>query len=91
MIKPFYMVGALLVLLYWRHHNDAAHSGITKTAESIPLDGTNFQSDLWGVLSGAKLASPNFPNLIAGSPNADPGGNAAANLKLMPGWDGSLS
>lgn len=88
--KPIYLIG-LLALLYWRHHNDASVGGVTRAEESTTHnDGTNFQSDLWGVLSGVGLASPNFPNIIAGSPNADPGGNAAANLGLQPAWDGSL-
>lgn len=90
-IKPVYLAAALLALLYWRHHNKAGASGITRTEESLNQDGTNWQADLWGTLSGENLASPNFPNILQGSANADPGGNAAAKLGLLPAWDGSLS
>lgn len=86
-----YVIIGALAFLYWRGHNGATVGGITRTAEAIPDQGTNPLQTMWGLLNGVGMASPNFPNIIPGSPTADPGGNAAANLGLMPTWDGSLT
>lgn len=90
-MKTHYWLLAVVALLFWRHHNDAATNGITRTDEAVPDDGSNPLSDMWGLLSGKGLSSPNFQNAAnPGQPNADPGGNAAAKLGLNPAWDGSL-
>lgn len=89
-MKPIYLIGGLLAFLFWRHHNDASASGTTRTEEAAPHEGGNFVTDMWDLLGGGGLSSKGFTNAMPG-PNADPGGNAAANLGLTPAWDGSIA
>lgn len=91
-MKPVYLIAAgLLAFLYWRHHNGADVAGATRVeeAEAAHNEGTDFLPDLWGMLGGQGVNSANFPNALPGA-NANPGGQASAQLGLNPAWDGSL-
>lgn len=90
--KPFYWIAGLFALLYWREHNGAAHSGVTRTEEATGAhqEGSEFLPDLWGMINGHGVSSQNYANPLPGSPTADAGGQAAALLNLLPAWDGSI-
>lgn len=88
-MKPIHYLAALLAFVWWRNFNGGSAT-VTRTEASIPKDGSNPAYDVWGQLSDSSVISPTHKNIIPTSPTADPGGNAAANLGLMPGWDGSL-
>lgn len=90
-LTPGYLAAAVAGLLVFRHFTEKAHSGVTRTeeAQGAHETGSDFMPELWSVINGGGQGSFNFPNLLPGA-NADPGGNAAANLGLMPKWDGSI-
>ena len=88
-MKTLYVIAGLLAFVYWRDHHG---SGVSRTqeAEEAHGNGTDFLPDLWGTLHGKGTQSPNYSNALPGSATADPGGHAAANLRLNPFWDGGM-
>jgi hypothetical protein len=92
MKTSYWLAVGLVAFLYWRNHNGASGNGITRIEEANSANdtGSDFLPDMWSLLGGQGLSSPNFPNLVDG-PNAHPGGQAAASLGLSPTWDGGLA
>lgn len=80
-----YIVAGVLAVLWWKGKSKVAQS--TQVQDSIPVDGTNFQGDLWARLNGADLTAAGYPNITPG-PNASP--SKVGYNGIAAGWDGTI-
>lgn len=80
-----YIVAGVLAVLWWKGRGKVAQS--TQVQDSIPVDGTNFQGDMWQRLAGTDLTAPGYCNCTSG-PNASP--SMVGYNGVNAGWDGTL-
>lgn len=78
-MKTGYLIAAAAVLLVLHKNKGPGGAGRStiKAAgqmidEAVPVNGSDFQSDMWARLHGADLTCAGYPN-IGGSISADPG------------------
>lgn len=84
-----WVLAGVLALL-WVRRRAANRAAAAQWEEELPVNGTDFQGDLWARLSGVDLlAKPGERNLANGT-IADPGKVGQADLGLVPDWRGDL-
>lgn len=78
-MKTSILIAAAVAALVLHKNQGAGEKGrstLTKAGqlidEAVPVNGSDFQSDMWARLHGADLTSAAYPN-IGGSITADPG------------------
>lgn len=76
------------VITAWWKAKQAAKAEADKWREDKPVNGSDFQGDMWARLEGYDLLT--YERNIANSMTADPGkvGQSVAGFK--PGWNGNL-
>ena len=74
----------------WARKRAADRAMAAQWQEELPVNGTDFQGDLWGRLSGVDLLAKPGERNLADSTIADPGKVGRADLGLMPNWRGDL-
>jgi hypothetical protein len=76
------------VLLAWWKAKQAAKAEANKWQEDKPVNGTDFQGDMWARLDGYDLLT--YERNIANSMTADPGKVGQSVAGFTPNWNGNL-
>lgn len=76
------------ILLAWWKAKQAARAAAEQWREPTPVNGTDFQGDMWSRLEGRDLLT--YERNIANSITADPGKVGQAIAGFQPGWNGNL-
>lgn len=77
-----------LVVGTWWKTRQAAQAEAARWKEDLPVNGTDFQGDMWDRMAGQDLLT--YERNIADSMTADPGKVGQAMAGFSPTWNGNL-
>lgn len=76
------------VITAWWNAKQAVKAEADKWREDLPINGTDFQGDMWDRMAGQDLLT--YERNIANSMTADPGKVGQTAAGFTPGWNGNL-
>lgn len=86
------LLALLMYVAYtWAKKKQEAQAEADKWREDLPVNGTDFQGNMWQRLAGSDLKNQRLVDQnLANATNADPGKVGQAQIGLTPAWNGNL-